>query len=234
MTAPALRYTIVETSIAVPDVRMPPRQISDISHSSTGATLASPDHPATIYRPSIVVGDSRTGETQKFDGPYFIMQWLLRQSRHAILPVAGDPTITRVRKQRSSSPATHPTSTPRPNLSSPDGVHAGHAAGPCQLVMPISDRVRPQHPELFTEAVVLHAQTNLGPRLGPLWDHTLCAMANDLRIYEHLAPLPAAENQPKRLTAMFCGSSGRRFKSCQPNQEKCALSCYDAMVVNTK
>jgi hypothetical protein len=30
------------------------------------------------------------------------------------------------------------------------------------------------------------------------------------------------------------GSSGRRFKSCQPNQEKCALTCYDAMVVNTK
>src|SRR5690348_4559251 len=31
--------------------------------------------PGTIYRPSIVVGDSHTGETQKFDGPYFIMQW---------------------------------------------------------------------------------------------------------------------------------------------------------------
>jgi thioester reductase-like protein len=27
--------------------------------------------PATIYRPAIVVGDSRTGETAKFDGPYF-------------------------------------------------------------------------------------------------------------------------------------------------------------------
>lgn len=52
--------------------------------------------PVTIYRPSIVVGDSRTGETQKFDGPYFIMQWLLRQPRHAVLPVAGDPTMTRV------------------------------------------------------------------------------------------------------------------------------------------
>jgi len=52
--------------------------------------------PATIYRPSIVVGDSRTGETQKFDGPYFIMQWLLRQPRRAILPVVGDPTATRV------------------------------------------------------------------------------------------------------------------------------------------
>jgi nucleoside-diphosphate-sugar epimerase len=50
--------------------------------------------PATIYRPSIVVGDSCTGETQKFDGPYFIMQWLLRQPRHAILPVAGDPAMT--------------------------------------------------------------------------------------------------------------------------------------------
>ncbi len=52
--------------------------------------------PATIYRPAIVVGDSRTGETQKFDGPYFIMQWLLRQPRYAVLPVAGDPTKTRV------------------------------------------------------------------------------------------------------------------------------------------
>ncbi|UXA06985.1 SDR family oxidoreductase [Mycobacterium sp. SMC-2] len=52
--------------------------------------------PATIYRPSIVVGDSRTGETQKYDGPYFVMQWLLRQPRHAILPMVGDPTTTRV------------------------------------------------------------------------------------------------------------------------------------------
>ncbi len=52
--------------------------------------------PATIYRPSIVVGDSHTGETQKYDGPYFIMQWLLRQSGVAVLPIAGDPTMTRV------------------------------------------------------------------------------------------------------------------------------------------
>ena len=29
--------------------------------------------PATIYRPSVVVGDSRTGETAKFDGPYFVL-----------------------------------------------------------------------------------------------------------------------------------------------------------------
>jgi thioester reductase-like protein len=29
--------------------------------------------PASIYRPAIVVGDSRTGETAKLDGPYFMM-----------------------------------------------------------------------------------------------------------------------------------------------------------------
>ena len=52
--------------------------------------------PATIYRPSIVVGDSRTGETQKYDGPYFIMQWLLRQRWYAVVPIVGDPTTTRV------------------------------------------------------------------------------------------------------------------------------------------
>src|SRR4051812_22238251 len=47
--------------------------------------------PATVYRPSVVVGDSATGVTQKFDGPYFVMQWLLRQPRLALLPVVGRP-----------------------------------------------------------------------------------------------------------------------------------------------
>ena len=43
--------------------------------------------PCTIYRPAIVVGNSTTGETQKFDGPYFVLQWLIRQkSKIAILP----------------------------------------------------------------------------------------------------------------------------------------------------
>ena len=34
---------------------------------------------ATIYRPSIVVGDSRTGETEKFDGPYYLLAVLRAQ-----------------------------------------------------------------------------------------------------------------------------------------------------------
>jgi thioester reductase-like protein len=32
------------------------------------------DVPTTVYRPAIVVGDSRTGETQKFDGPYYLLR----------------------------------------------------------------------------------------------------------------------------------------------------------------
>lgn len=50
--------------------------------------------PATIYRPSIVVGDSETGATQKYDGPYFAIRWLLRQPRVAVMPVVGTPSET--------------------------------------------------------------------------------------------------------------------------------------------
>lgn len=51
-----------------------------------------PDIPTTVYRPSVVVGDSTTGVTQKFDGPYFVMQWVMRQPRLAVLPVVGRPS----------------------------------------------------------------------------------------------------------------------------------------------
>ena len=30
--------------------------------------------PTTVYRPAIVVGDSQTGDTQKFDGPYYMLR----------------------------------------------------------------------------------------------------------------------------------------------------------------
>jgi nucleoside-diphosphate-sugar epimerase len=45
--------------------------------------------PSTIYRPSVIVGDSRTGATQKYDGPYYVLRWILRQPRISILPVVG-------------------------------------------------------------------------------------------------------------------------------------------------
>jgi thioester reductase-like protein len=46
--------------------------------------------PVTIYRPAIVVGDSRTGETQKFDGPYYMLRLIsLCQQRGWPIPQFG-------------------------------------------------------------------------------------------------------------------------------------------------
>lgn len=49
------------------------------------------------------------------------------------------------------------------------------------------------------------------PVLGPLWDHTLCAVVNDLRVYNvshgHNL-LPTADDQRKRVTAIYWGLSG--------------------------
>ena len=53
--------------------------------------------PTTIYRPSIVVGDSATGATQKYDGPYFAIRFILKQrGRFAFMPVVGDPNEARL------------------------------------------------------------------------------------------------------------------------------------------
>lgn len=52
--------------------------------------------PATVYRPGIVVGDSETGETQKFDGPYYFASFLQRQGPVALVPRLADPDRVRV------------------------------------------------------------------------------------------------------------------------------------------
>jgi thioester reductase-like protein len=39
---------------------------------------AKQDLPVTIHRPSVVCGDSRTGETGKYDGVYYLIHYLLR------------------------------------------------------------------------------------------------------------------------------------------------------------
>ena len=52
--------------------------------------------PATIYRPGIVVGDSQTGATQKYDGPYFLATFLARQPSVAVVPAVGDADSVRV------------------------------------------------------------------------------------------------------------------------------------------
>ena len=48
--------------------------------------------PATIYRPSIVVGDSHSGVTDKFDGPYGLL-YLMQKGLHIFRPGKGKVTI---------------------------------------------------------------------------------------------------------------------------------------------
>ncbi|MCA1012925.1 SDR family oxidoreductase [Halobacillus halophilus] len=45
--------------------------------------------PITIIRPGIVVGHSRTGETLKFDGPYFVLNMLDRFRALPVIPQFG-------------------------------------------------------------------------------------------------------------------------------------------------
>jgi len=51
---------------------------------------AQSDLPATVLRPSIVVGDSRTGEIDRFDGPYALAILLVASPLAVPLPLPGD------------------------------------------------------------------------------------------------------------------------------------------------
>ncbi|MDF1565075.1 MAG: SDR family oxidoreductase [Deltaproteobacteria bacterium] len=46
--------------------------------------------PITIYRPSIVVGDSKTGEIDRFDGPYYLGILLVTSPLAVPLPLPGN------------------------------------------------------------------------------------------------------------------------------------------------
>ncbi len=46
--------------------------------------------PATVFRPSIVVGDSRTGEIDRFEGPYALAILLVASPVAVPLPLPGD------------------------------------------------------------------------------------------------------------------------------------------------
>ena len=47
------------------------------------------DLPVTIYRPAIVVGDSRTGEIDRFEGPYYLAILLVTSPLAVPLPLPG-------------------------------------------------------------------------------------------------------------------------------------------------
>lgn len=46
--------------------------------------------PTVVFRPGIVVGDSRTGETDKYDGPYYIFKALQRVPDWLPIPNVGE------------------------------------------------------------------------------------------------------------------------------------------------
>ena len=46
--------------------------------------------PVTVYRPAIVVGDSRTGEIDRFEGPYYLAILLVTSPVGVPLPLPGD------------------------------------------------------------------------------------------------------------------------------------------------
>ncbi len=64
----------------------------EVSKLSAEDIIRSSGHPATIVRPSIVVGDSRTGEINKFQGFHQILELALRR-RVPWLPGAADGYI---------------------------------------------------------------------------------------------------------------------------------------------
>jgi thioester reductase-like protein len=45
--------------------------------------------PVTIFRPGVIVGDSRTGEIDKFDGPYYLMVLIVQGPLDLHLPLPG-------------------------------------------------------------------------------------------------------------------------------------------------
>jgi thioester reductase-like protein len=48
--------------------------------------------PCTIFRPGVIVGDSRTGEIDKFDGAYYLMVLIVTNALQVHLPLPGRGT----------------------------------------------------------------------------------------------------------------------------------------------
>ncbi|RMG19582.1 MAG: NAD-dependent epimerase/dehydratase family protein [Deltaproteobacteria bacterium] len=59
-------------------------------HAEVMVRDAMADLPISVYRPGIVVGDSRTGEIDRFDGPYYLGILLVTSPVAVPLPLPGD------------------------------------------------------------------------------------------------------------------------------------------------
>jgi thioester reductase-like protein len=45
--------------------------------------------PVTVLRPGVIIGDSRTGAIDRFDGPYYLMVLIVRNTTQVALPLPG-------------------------------------------------------------------------------------------------------------------------------------------------
>jgi len=45
--------------------------------------------PTSVFRPAVVVGDSKTGDTDKYDGPYYLIRALLKVPKWIPIPFIG-------------------------------------------------------------------------------------------------------------------------------------------------
>ncbi|HEU4478260.1 MAG TPA: SDR family oxidoreductase [Pyrinomonadaceae bacterium] len=61
--------------------------------AETEVAALQPDLPITIHRPSVVCGDSVTGETAKFDGVYYLIKYLLKAPRLFSPLNIGNPEV---------------------------------------------------------------------------------------------------------------------------------------------
>ena len=75
--------------------------------------------PTTIVRPAIVVGDSRTGETQKFDGPYYLLR-AISQMQGAGQPI---PQFGRLEANFNVVPVDYVVRAIAAAAAEPDGLH---------------------------------------------------------------------------------------------------------------
>ena len=86
--------------------------------------------PVTIHRPAVVCGDSRTGETAKYDGIYYLIHYLRKRpslfslAQHRQSPSHAQSCAGRFRRRsdgrarlKTSGPRARPCSSPTPTLS---------------------------------------------------------------------------------------------------------------------
>lgn len=110
--SPSLRCLVMLTSASLaepvrgvareqfPNVRLQHKTFIEetLARAERFARRAMPRIPITVLRPSIIIGDSRTGEIDRFDGPYTLILLILTSPAGAAaqLPIRADAPLNMV------------------------------------------------------------------------------------------------------------------------------------------